>query len=79
RREIKAALRSLKMYPLLDGWRGRAKADTDAAIETILAICAYAEARRDTLLELEINPLALLAEGQGTCALDAVMRFTEQE
>ncbi len=79
RSEIKAALRSLKMYPLLDGWRGRTKADTDAAIETIFAICAFAEARRDSLLELEINPLALFAEGQGTCALDAVMRFTEQE
>ena len=37
RDEIEAALRSLKLFPLLDGYRGRPKADIAAAIDAILA------------------------------------------
>lgn len=75
RDDVGAALRALRLYPLLDGWRGRPKADIAAAIDAVLSVCAFAGARRETLLELEINPLILRAEGHGACAADAVLRF----
>ena len=36
RDDIEAALRGLKLFPLLDGYRGRPKADLDAAIDAII-------------------------------------------
>ena len=39
RDDIEAALRGLKLFPLLDGFRGRPKADLDAAIDAILRHC----------------------------------------
>ncbi len=77
RPEAESALKSLALFPLLNGWRGRTRADVDASIDTIARLCDFVEARRDTLIELEINPLILLPEGQGACVADAVMRFTE--
>ena len=41
RDEIEAALRGLKLFPLLDGFRGRPKADLDAAIDAILGIAGF--------------------------------------
>ena len=39
REDIEAALRGLKLFPLLDGFRGRPKADLAAAIDAVLKIC----------------------------------------
>ena len=72
--EIEAALRGLKLFPLLDGFRGRPKADLDAAIDAILAIADFALANADALDELDINPLIVCAEGQGAWVADALMR-----
>jgi hypothetical protein len=38
-----------------------------------MAVAAYAEAHRDTLLELDVNPLLVLPEGQGAVAVDALI------
>ncbi len=56
--EIRTALRSLKLWPLLDGVRGRPRADVDAAIEAITAIVDWSLAD-GTVSELEVNPLIL--------------------
>ena len=40
RDDIEAALRGLKLFPLLDGYRGRPKADLAAAIEAMRALPA---------------------------------------
>ncbi len=40
--DIEAALRGLKLFPLLDGYRGRPKADIVAAIDAISGIAAFA-------------------------------------
>ena len=71
RARIEEALRSLKLFPLLDGWRGRPRADLSAALDAIEVVCAFAEARRDRLEELEINPLVLTADC--AVAVDAVL------
>ncbi len=71
--DIEAALRSLKLFPLLDGYRGRPKADVAAAVEAVLGIAAFAAANASELAELDINPLIVCAEGKGAFLADALM------
>jgi acetate---CoA ligase (ADP-forming) len=68
--EITAALRRLRLWPLLDGYRGRARADVGACVDAALAVQALMLATR-RLNEIEINPLMLLE--QGAVAVDAVI------
>ncbi len=75
RDEIEAALRSLKLFPLLDGFRGKPKADLHAAIDTILGIANFALARAETLEELDVNPLIVCGQGKGAWIADALMVF----
>jgi acyl-CoA synthetase (NDP forming) len=68
--EIAQALQSLRLWPLLDGYRGRARADVAAAVRVALALQAMLET--GTLLdEIEINPLMVRADG--AIAVDAVI------
>ncbi|MDW6024939.1 acetate--CoA ligase family protein [Mesorhizobium sp. BAC0120] len=73
RGEIEAALRGLKLFPLLDGYRGRLKADIEAAVEAILGIADFAVANAAAIEELDINPLIACAEGQGAWIADALL------
>ena len=73
RGEIAAALDSLRCAPLLRGYRGRPPGDRAAAVAAIDAIQRLALAEKDSLVELEINPLIVCAEGQGAFAADALM------
>lgn len=70
--EVEAALRRLKTWPLLDGYRGRERADVPALIEAVLAFSRMAGALQDQLLEAEINPLFVKPLGQGVCAADGI-------
>jgi acyl-CoA synthetase (NDP forming) len=63
RDEIEAALRSLKLFPLLDGYRGRPKGDVTAAIDTILAISGFVVENEGRIVELDINPLIVCERG----------------
>lgn len=69
--EIGAALRRLHLWPLLDGYRGRDRADVDAAVQTVLKLQRLALAHED-LTDIEINPLML--RSRGAVAVDAVIR-----
>ncbi len=71
--EIEAALRRLKVWALLEGFRGRPAGDVAAAVAAIRAVAAYAEAHADRLLELDVNPLLVLPVGQGAVAVDALI------
>jgi acyl-CoA synthetase (NDP forming) len=73
RENIEAALRGLKLFPLLDGFRGRPKADLTAAIDAVLKISVFALANADTLAELDINPLIVCAERKGAWVADALL------
>ncbi|MGE8657146.1 MAG: acetate--CoA ligase family protein [Achromobacter sp.] len=70
--QVEAALRRLKTWPLLDGYRGRDRADVPALIEAVLAFARMAQALGDQLVEAEINPLFVRPLGQGVCAADGV-------
>jgi acyl-CoA synthetase (NDP forming) len=65
--------RELKTWPLLDGFRGRPKADMRALVSAIVAFSQMAAQMGDRLLEAEINPVFVLPEGQGVRAADGVV------
>jgi acyl-CoA synthetase (NDP forming) len=71
--DIEAALKRLKVWRLLQGFRGRPAGDVAAAVSAIRAVAAYAETRADRLLELDVNPLLVLPAGQGAVAVDALI------
>jgi acetate---CoA ligase (ADP-forming) len=69
--QIVEALRGLRLWPLLDGYRGRARADVAALAEVALRLGALM-AGDDALEEIEINPILLRPEG--AVAVDALIR-----
>lgn len=66
-------LRSLKAFPLLDGARGRPKADVQAVAQAVAALSRFAARHADSVAEIDINPLVVLEAGQGAFALDALL------
>jgi acyl-CoA synthetase (NDP forming) len=79
RGDIEKALRRLKTFPLLDGFRGRPKGDLPALIDAIQAIARYAETNLATLAEIDVNPIMVLPEGRGVMAADALIIETLHE
>lgn len=72
--EILAALRRLRLWPLLDGYRGRPRADV-AALAAMAVRLGQLMAEDAQLEEIEINPVMLRAEG--AVAVDALIRRAE--
>jgi len=68
---------SLKTWPLLDGYRGRPKADVDALVKAIVDFSTMVATLGDRLLEAEINPLFVLEQGQGVKAADGIVVLGE--
>ena len=79
RNDIENALAGLKSAALFDGYRGNNKADIHAAVDAIMAIQKFAVAESARLLELDVNPLLLCAEGEGVFAADALIVLQEEE
>jgi len=73
REDVDRALRSLRCFTLLDGHRGRPRADLEKLVDAVLAIAAYAQAHADRLLELDVNPLIVTATE--VTAADALLRI----
>ena len=65
--------RELKTWPLLDGYRGRPKADVESLAAAIVAFSQMVAQLGDRLIEAEINPLFVLPAGQGVSAADGVV------
>ena len=68
--EVAAALRGLRLWPLLDGYRGRRKADAAAIVQAALRLQGLMAAE-PAIREIEINPL--MVQEQGAVAVDAVI------
>ena len=77
RREIDEALRSLKLFPLLDGYRGRPLADVEAAIDAIDGLSRFAQRNNGRIKEMDINPLIVCEHGQGVAIADALIVTAE--
>lgn len=66
-------LRSLKAFALLDGFRGRPRADVDAVAQAMVAVGHAFLAGQPTLDQIEINPLLVRQAGSGVVMLDALL------
>ena len=73
REEALGMAQELKTWPLLDGFRGRPKADVAALVDAIVAFSRMAAQFGDRLVEAEINPVFVLPQGQGVRAADGVV------
>jgi acyl-CoA synthetase (NDP forming) len=69
--DILTAARRLRLWPLLDGYRGRPRADM-AAVATIAERLGRLMLADDSLEEIEINPV--LVRAKGAVAVDALIR-----
>ena len=76
---VMRALEGLECAPLFHGFRGRPRADLSAAADAILAITNLVEDDPEAIGELDVNPLMLLAEGDGVVAADALMSMQVEE
>jgi acetyl-CoA synthetase len=75
REKILRALDALNCASLFKGFRGAPLADLNAAADAILTIAEVVAADPEAIIELDINPLLLLAEGKGVVAADAYVRL----
>ncbi len=74
--DLERAIDSLKASTLIAGYRGAPIGDRAALIDALKALSDFWQLNRDTLVELEINPLLVRPQGKGVCAVDAVLRRT---
>jgi acetyl-CoA synthetase len=72
--DIHGALRSLRIWPLLNGSRGR-PVDLDSVVDAVLSILDCARHHVDRLVEMEVNPLLVLPDG--VMAVDALILLGE--
>jgi acetyl-CoA synthetase len=70
--DVRDALRSLAVWPLLNGFRGRS-GDLEGVVEAVSAVVEYATSYPDRLMEVEVNPL--LVRPDSVVAVDALIRL----
>jgi acetate---CoA ligase (ADP-forming) len=69
---VRKKIESLKSFPIINGARGMNPADVNAFVDTVVRI-SWMLAESPEIKELDINPLRLMKDGVGACALDARM------
>jgi len=72
---IAELMRGLKLWPVLDGARGRPKLDVAAVAEAAARLSWLAVDAGPRLKELDVNPLFVRAAGGGAIAVDARARL----
>jgi acetyl-CoA synthetase len=76
RTRVLRALDELKCAPLLSGFRGAHPADLNSAAGLILTVAGMVENAPSSIIELDINPLLLRAQGHGVVAADALITLS---
>jgi acetate---CoA ligase (ADP-forming) len=73
-----AAIRELRLAPVLTGWRGRPPADVSALAATVAAVSELSCGDR-VIRELDLNPVVVYREGEGLQVLDGLAVVGDQE
>jgi len=71
--EALCELKKLKSFKLLTGYRGSAPCDVQALAQLMVRISEYAAENKNSLKEMDINPVYVYEEGQGVCVVDALI------
>lgn len=72
-------LQALKSFKLLNGYRGNPPADIEALTDMMVRISDFAYRKKDTLKELDMNPLFVYPKGEGVAIADALAVMYEEE
>ncbi|WP_432257278.1 acetate--CoA ligase family protein [Cupriavidus sp. TMH.W2] len=73
--DVKAACARLRLAPLFDGYRDIPALDLDALAASAVALGEWALRHRTALASVDINPLMVMAAGEGVMAVDAVVEL----
>lgn len=68
-------VREVRSFPLLDGYRGRVRADIDALANALVAISRLGIAAEPRIMGMEINPLLVRPRAEGVVVLDALVEI----
>jgi acetate---CoA ligase (ADP-forming) len=71
---LRNALARLGIRPLLEGYRDIPPADINALVDALDRLQRVLATYRDTVAEIELNPLIVGAEGQGIFMIDLLVR-----
>jgi len=71
--EASALIGRLKSAKLLQGFRGAPKVDAKPVAELLAKLSEAAVANRDSIQEMEFNPIILHADGSGLSVADALV------
>jgi len=78
--EVRAMLASLRSAPLLAEFRGRPPRDVDALVRAVLGLTRLFLDHRESLSDIEVNPLMIGPQGAGVRAVDVrLVRAPEKE
>ena len=70
-----AMIEEIGVGKILDGYRGRAELDRESLITTLVAVAEFAYQHRDSMQELDLNPVMVPAKGTPTAIVDALASF----
>jgi acyl-CoA synthetase (NDP forming) len=73
--EAREMIEATRGARLLHGFRGKPPADVEALADTLVRLSQLAVDLGDLIAALDINPLMVLPEGQGVCAVDALVEL----
>ena len=76
--EANRMIRSIKAFPLLDGYRGQLKGDINQIIDTILKCCRLL-LENPQIVELDLNPVIVFETGKGIMVVDARIILKEED
>ncbi|MFX1492902.1 MAG: acetate--CoA ligase family protein [Promethearchaeota archaeon] len=76
--EANKMIRSIKAFPLLDGYRGQPKADNEKIIDTLLKCCRLL-IENPEIEELDLNPVIVFEKDKGLMVVDARIILKEDE
>ena len=77
RHEARGMIASLKSHKLFGGYRGGPPLDVEALAEALAAVAKLAVDHRETLAEMDINPLIVYPRGEGVTAVDGLIIMKE--
>jgi Acyl-CoA synthetase (NDP forming) len=72
--EAGGMLRELKIYPLLQGARGKGRLDMDTLVDVICR-ASFLMTTESDISEMDLNPVIVHSEGQGVSMVDARIFF----
>ncbi|MBD3214573.1 MAG: acetyl-CoA synthetase [Candidatus Lokiarchaeota archaeon] len=68
--EAKRMIKNIKAFPILNGYRGKPKADIGAIVECLQNCCTLLS-ENPRIEELDLNPIIVFEQGKGIMVVDA--------